>query len=194
LLEFARDDRCTPLIENRKLVMKKLIGVLGIVTGALPACTTTTRDGAIAMNKLIFVGLLSIFCFSWSVSGRAAQLVGAASGECIDVPHQDTADGTPMSLFHCHGSPNQQWTISNGQVIGIGGSCLDVQGSAAVDGAQIIIVACNGRASQKWSFANGQIIGIGGKCIDTSGGGSMDHTPVILVACSSVPSQQWSVQ
>jgi hypothetical protein len=146
------------------------------------------------MNKIKFTGLLFTICLSWGVSGHAAQLVGTTSGECIDVPHQDTADGTPMSLFHCHGSPNQQWNISDGRVMGIGGSCLDVQGSAAVDGAQIIIVACNGRPSQNWSFANGQIVGIGGKCIDTSGGGSMDHTPVVLMECSSAPSQQWSVQ
>jgi hypothetical protein len=151
-------------------------------------------EGAIGMNKLFLMSLLFSICVAPSFGAHAAQLVGAANGECIDIPHQNTADGTPMSLFHCHGSPNQQWSISNGQVMGMGGVCLDVLGSAAVDGAQIIIVACNGRPSQKWSFINGQIIGIGGKCVDTSGGGSMDHTPVILMACSSAPSQQWSVQ
>src|SRR5271168_1434721 len=149
---------------------------------------------AIGMKKLIFTALLFLICMPLSLGAYAAQLAGATNGECIDIPHQNTADGTPMSLFRCHGSPNQQWTISNGQVMGMAGSCLDVQGSAAVDGAQIIIVACNGRLSQKWSFVNGQIVGIGGKCINTSSGGSMDHTPVILMTCSSAPSQQWSVQ
>jgi hypothetical protein len=155
---------------------------------------TIATVGVIGMNKSIFALLLVLICMALSLAAHAAQLVGATNGECIDIPHQNTADGTPMSLFHCHGSPNQQWTISNGQIMGMGGSCLDVQGSAAVDGAPIIIVACNGRPSQRWSFVNGQIIGIGGKCMDTSGGGSMDHTPVILVACSSAPSQLWSVQ
>ena len=146
------------------------------------------------MNKLLFTSLFFLISLSSSPGVHAAQLEGASNGECIDIPHQNTADGTPMSLFHCHGSPNEQWTISGGQVMGMGGSCLDVLGSAAVDGAQIIIVACNGRPSQKWSFVNGQIVGIGGKCVDTSGGGSLDHTPVILMTCSSAPSQQWSVQ
>jgi Ricin-type beta-trefoil lectin domain len=150
--------------------------------------------GATNMNRLLFASLLLLICALLSPGAHAAQLVGAISGECIDIPHQNTADGTPMSLFHCHGSPNQQWTISNGQITGMGGSCLDVQGSAAVDGAQIIIVACNGRPSQKWSFVSGQIVGIGGKCIDTSGGGSTDQTPVILMGCSATPSQQWSIQ
>src|SRR5271168_1168075 len=103
------------------------------------------------MHRSSYVfGLLVAVSLSCSMASEAAQLVGA-NGGCIDVPHQNTADGTPMSLFHCHGSPNQQWTISNGQITGMGGSCLDVQGSDAADGAQIIIVACNGRLSQKWS-------------------------------------------
>src|SRR5271163_882910 len=160
----------------------------------LGSAITIATDGAIGMNKSLFTGLLLLISLSLSLPAHAAQLVGATNGECIDIPHQNTADGTPMSLFHCHGSPNQQWTISNGQVMGMGGSCLDVQGSDAADGAQIIIVACNGKLSQKWSFVNGQIVGIGGKCINTSSGGSMDHTPVILMTCSSAPSQQWSVQ
>jgi Ricin-type beta-trefoil lectin domain len=146
------------------------------------------------MKFLNLLGLLMVASLSCALLGHAAQLVGTNNSECIDVPRQNTADGTPISLFHCHGSPNQQWIISNGQIAGLGGSCLDVQGSAAIDGAQIIIVACNGRPSQKWSLANGQIIGIGGKCVDTSGGGTIDHTPLILVTCSAAPSQQWSVQ
>jgi non-reducing end alpha-L-arabinofuranosidase len=140
------------------------------------------------------IALLIVVSLCWASVGHGAQLVGTNNGECIDIPRQNTADGTPMSLFHCHGSPNQQWIISNGQITGLGGSCLDVQGSAPTEGAPIIIVACNGRPSQKWSFVNGQIVGIGGKCIDTSGGGASDHTPLILVSCSAAPSQQWSVQ
>jgi hypothetical protein len=148
--------------------------------------------GMLLNKSCALLGLLIVvMCLT---AGHAAQLVGTHSGECIDVPNRNTADGTPMSLFHCHGSPNQQWVIGNGQITGIGGSCLDVQGSAATDGAPIIIVACNGRSSQKWSIANGQIVGISGKCIDTSGGDSSDHTPLILMTCSAAPSQQWSVQ
>jgi hypothetical protein len=151
--------------------------------------------GAILMKKYAgLFGVLLAISLSFVLAAHAAQLVAANSGECIDVPHGNTADGTPISLFQCHGSPNQLWTLSHGQITGIGGSCLDIMGSLATDGAQIIIVACNGRSSQNWSIAHGQIIGSGGKCIDTSGGATVDHTPLILASCSSAPSQQWSVQ
>ena len=129
-------------------------------------------------------------------SGHAAQLVGGASGSCVNLPeHGGSApDGTMVRLFHCHDTSNQVWTVSNGQINSSFGSCLDVQGSKPVDGAQIIVVTCNGRPSQKWSISNGQIIGLGGKCLDVMGSGTADTTPLILATCSASPSQQWSVQ
>jgi hypothetical protein len=125
---------------------------------------------------------------------EAAQIVIANSVECIDIPRQQTDDGTPVSLFNCHGSPNQQWTIASGQITGMSGVCLDVMGSAPRDGAQIIIVHCNGRDSEKWVLTNGQIVGIGGKCLDVVGGTARDHAALIISTCASSPSQQWSVQ
>jgi hypothetical protein len=124
----------------------------------------------------------------------AAQIVIANSTECIDIPHQDTNDGTPLSLFNCHGSPNEQWTIANGTITGMSGVCLDIMGSAPNDGAQAIIVHCNGRPSEKWSIVNGQIVGLGGKCLDVAGGTVQDHAQLIIKTCSPSPSQQWSVQ
>jgi hypothetical protein len=137
--------------------------------------------------------LLAALTVEWT-RAEAAQIVIANSVECIDIPHQQTDDGTPVSLFNCHGSPNQQWTISNGQITGMSGVCLDVMGSAPKDGAQIIIVHCNGRDSEKWAIANGQIVGIGGKCLDVVGGSAQDHAALIIATCASSPSQQWSVQ
>ena len=142
------------------------------------------------------IGLLSVLIIleTAGMPANAAQIVITNSVECVDIPHGQAVDGTPLSLFNCHGSPNQQWTIANGQITGMSGVCLDVMGSAPNDGAQVIIVDCNGRSSEKWTLANGQIVGIGGKCLDVSGGNPQDHATLIISACSSSTSQQWSVQ
>jgi Ricin-type beta-trefoil lectin domain len=139
---------------------------------------------------------LSAALSAFAPPGEAAQLVGGASGSCVNLPeHGGTAaDGTRVRLFHCHDTSNQTWTLANGQINSSFGSCLDVQGSAAVDGAQVVVVTCNGRPSQKWSITNGQIIGIGGKCLDVTGSGTADTTPLIITTCSGSPSQQWTVQ
>ena len=144
----------------------------------------------------IHIGLLTVLVILGAIGtpADAAQIVITNSVECVDIPHGQVVDGTPLSLFNCHGSPNQQWTVSNGLITGTGGRCLDVQGSAPTEGAQIIIVACNGQPSQKWSVSNGQIVGIGGKCLDVTGGSTLDYAPLILSTCSSAPSQQWSLQ
>jgi hypothetical protein len=146
-------------------------------------------------NYSVVLGLL-VASFAFVEPGHSAQLVGGASGSCVNLPeHGGSApDGTIVRLFHCHDTSNQVWTVTNGLINSSFGSCLDVQGSAPTDGAQIIIVACNGRPSQKWSISNGQIVGIGGKCLDVSGSGMADTTPLIISTCSGSPSQQWSVQ
>jgi len=143
-----------------------------------------------------YIGLLGILFVSlagWS-SAEAAQIVVVNSVECIDIPHGDAVDGAPLSLFHCHGSPNEQWTLTGGQITGMSGVCLDVMGSAPNDGAQVIVVHCNGRPSEKWAVANGQIVGVGGKCLDVAGGSAYDHASLIISSCNSSPTQQWSVQ
>jgi hypothetical protein len=129
-------------------------------------------------------------------SARSAQLIGGATGSCVNLPeHGGTApDGTPVRLFHCHDTSNQVRSVSNGQINSSFGSCLDVQGSAPTEGAQVIVVTCNGRPSQQWSISHGQIIGIGGKCLDVLGSGIADTTPLVIAACTGSPSQQWSVQ
>ena len=161
--------------------------------GSEAAEETFMKTIALRRAAIGLAGMLVGLTVAWTPTG-AAQIVIANSVECVDIPHQQTNDGTPLSLFNCHGSPNQQWTITNGQITGMSGVCLDVMGSAPNDGAQIIIVHCNGRDSEKWTLANGQIVGIGGKCIDIVGGRAQDHAALILATCTSSPSQQWSVQ
>jgi non-reducing end alpha-L-arabinofuranosidase len=146
-------------------------------------------------TSFLAIGIL-VAVTAFAASTHAAQLIGGASGSCVNLPeHGGTApDGTPVRLFHCHETSNQVWSVTSGQITSSFGSCLDVQGSAPTEGAQVIIVTCNGRPSQKWSIKNGQIIGIGGKCLDVLGSGITDTTPLIIATCSSSPSQQWSLQ
>jgi hypothetical protein len=122
-----------------------------------------------------------------------AQLIAGVGG-CVDVRDGVTADGTPIVLFQCHGSPNQRWFIGHGQIAENYGSCMDVQGSAAVDGSAIILVSCNARPSQQWRVIDGEIIGVGDKCLDSAGGVGGNLNSLVLTACSGSPSQRWTIQ
>src|SRR5271155_3676884 len=69
-----------------------------------------------------------------SAPAPGTQIIGNG-GECLDVAGGGMADGTPLILFHCHGSPNQNWVVGNNQIVGNGGSCLDVQADAQANGS-----------------------------------------------------------
>jgi ricin-type beta-trefoil lectin protein len=145
-------------------------------------------------SLVLATSVLLVASISLSSTSRAAQLVSSAGG-CADIQQSDTNDGTPMILFHCHGTPNENWVLSGGTLSGENGVCLDILGSVPKDGAQVIVVQCNGRPSQKWQVIVGQIIGLGGKCLDLQGGSTADRTPPVIATCvPSSQSQQWSLQ
>jgi Ricin-type beta-trefoil lectin domain len=156
--------------------LKKFIAMNALVIAALPACSTDTYVSV--PDPIPVIG---------------AQIMGS-SGECIDAQDGLTADGTPIVVFQCHGSPNERWFIRSGVISESFGSCLDVQGSAPIEAAPIILVTCNGAPSQRWSISNGQIVGLGGKCIVETGGSSADETPLMLSGCAAPPSRPWTVQ
>src|ERR1700755_1962080 len=89
-----------------------------------------TRSRVMSARKLSLVAataVLLVASISLSNPSRAAQLV-SRSGSCADIQLNDTNDGTPMILFHCHGTPNENWTLTGGTLSGENGVCLDVLG------------------------------------------------------------------
>ena len=155
--------------------MMRMTALLGLVALATAACTTTY---VVPPDPIPVIG---------------AQLIGR-DGECVDVQDGDTADGTPLVVVHCHGSPNERWFIKSGVISENFGSCMDVQNSSPNDGAAIVLVTCNGAPSQQWSISGGQIVGLVHKCLTETGGISADQTPLILFTCNSNPGQIWTVR
>ncbi len=40
--------------------------------------------------------------------------------KCLDVEAGNTADGTRVNIFHCHGGFDPQWNIERGELVSIG--------------------------------------------------------------------------
>ncbi|MFI6605085.1 ricin-type beta-trefoil lectin domain protein [Streptomyces sp. NPDC050507] len=47
----------------------------------------------------------------WTYNASTHAVVNKASGRCLDVPGSDTANGTALGLWDCHGGANQQWNV-----------------------------------------------------------------------------------
>jgi hypothetical protein len=125
------------------------------------------------------------------------EVVGAASGRCLDVSGQSTANGAGVQLYDCWGGSNQRWTYTSSKQIQVyGNKCLDATGQGTADGTAVQIWDCNGQANQQWNVnPNGTITGVqSGKCVDANGAGTANGTKIILWSCNGQSNQQWSLR
>jgi len=150
---------------------------------------------------------LAVNNFSYSIgssggtSGPPAsggqEIVGSASGRCIDVPNANTTNGTQVQLWDCNGNSNQRWTYTSGrQLMVYGNKCLDANGKGTTNGTAVIIWDCNGQSNQQWSVnSNGSITGVqSGLCLDAAGAATANGTKIQLYSCWGGSNQQWSLR
>ncbi|MDG4790133.1 ricin-type beta-trefoil lectin domain protein [Micromonospora sp. WMMD1102] len=97
--------------------------------------------------------------------GSAAQIVGAQSGRCVDVPSR--TNGTRVRLYDCNRQVQQSWTYTSDKQLRVyGDMCLDAAGSG--NGAAVQIYSCHSQTNQQWNVnSNGTITGVqSGRCLD----------------------------
>ena len=125
----------------------------------------------------------------------ATQVVGVASGRCLDVPAASTSNGTQTALWDCNGRTNQSWTYTaSKQLVVYGNKCLDASGQGTSNGTAAIIWDCTGGTNQQWNVnANGTITGVqSGLCLDAAALGTANGTKIQLWACTGGTNQQWA--
>ncbi|MBO3751220.1 ricin-type beta-trefoil lectin domain protein [Streptosporangiaceae bacterium NEAU-GS5] len=130
-------------------------------------------------------------------SQQNVQIVGAASGRCVDVPNSTTTNGTQVQLWDCGSGSNQRWTYTaSKQLMVYGNKCLDAFNQGTTNGTVVAIWDCNGQTNQQWNVnANGTITGVqSGLCMDANGAGTANGTKIILWSCHGGANQQWSLR
>ncbi len=151
------------------------------------------------MKRIHYAFFLTLFCAPFfNTSDAKAALITGLADKCLDVLGSNTSDGTPVIIFHCTGTFNQQWNVVNGQIVGIGNKCLDTVGSNTADGTKLQIFTCNGSLSQLWTIFGGSISGgSASKCVEIPSFNTADLTRVQLVGCNPragggvAPNQRW---
>ncbi|MER7729129.1 lectin [Streptomyces sp. NPDC096323] len=135
------------------------------------------------------------FSFTTSVGGASTGAVKGVNGKCLDVAGANSADGTGIQLWGCHGGTNQQWTLAHDGTIRSLGKCLDVDGDGTADGTKIHLWTCHGGTNQQWTpQPDGTIRSThSGKCLDASGATWNDGTPIHLWTCHNGPNQKWAL-
>jgi glucose/arabinose dehydrogenase len=115
------------------------------------------------------------------------------AGKCIDLYQASSADGTPATLYTCHGQANQQWTQFEDGTIRALGKCLDARGTALRTPA--VLWTCDGSGGQKWlPRTNGTLLNRrSAQCLDATGGSSANGTRLILYTCHTALNQKWTL-
>jgi glucosylceramidase len=146
---------------------------------SLPAATsaTFTWDGAQSAN-----------------STSSGQVTGLA-GKCVDLAAASSANGTPVQLFTCNGTPAQQWTVGTDGTLRALGKCMDVTSAGTANGTKVQLFDCNGSAAQQWQHTTaGQLVNpASGRCLDATGPSSADGTPLQIWDCTGGTNQQWTL-
>ncbi|WP_267246615.1 ricin-type beta-trefoil lectin domain protein, partial [Streptomyces sp. PR69] len=113
-----------------------------------------------------------------------------ASGKCLDVHGADTADGTPIQLFRCHGAPAQQFQLTGGDTLKALGKCV------TADGAGLVLSTCDGSDAQKFTHrpADDSLYHPAtGTCVDVPGADYTDGKDLQLHTCNATDPQKWTL-
>jgi ricin-type beta-trefoil lectin protein len=124
--------------------------------------------------------------------------VGAISGypgKCLHVPGDYPADGIPVEMRACDGSPGENWTMASDGTVRAFGKCLGVVGDQAANGTGVQLSACRGAAGQQWHFTAGRdlVNPHADKCLDVTDFAVTDGARLQVWTCVGGPNQKWSV-
>ncbi|MGP3959047.1 ricin-type beta-trefoil lectin domain protein [Nonomuraea sp. 3N208] len=134
--------------------------------------------------------------FTWSGGqGTSGGPIIGLAGKCIDVAGGSSADGTPVQLYTCNGTPAQQWTRPGDGTLRALGKCLDVVGHGTADGSKLQLWSCGGGANQQWTYTSGRdlVNPAADKCADVTGNTSADGTRLQIWTCTGAANQKWTL-
>jgi hypothetical protein len=113
---------------------------------------------------------------------------------CVDVRGGNSANGTPVQLWTCNGTAEQQLTTQPDGTIHVLGKCLDVSGNGIASGTAVQLQDCNGFGGETWATSSQALVNpASGRCLDSAGGNTAAGTPLQISDCNAAASQRWTL-
>jgi ricin-type beta-trefoil lectin protein len=124
--------------------------------------------------------------------GPGPILSGRDQRKCVDDLGDSAKDDTPVVLWDCNGSPEQQWTVETDGTIQTNGRCLDVYRQYKTNRTMVELYACNGGSNQQWQVVNGTLVNpVSAKCLDDPNWSTANGTQLQIYTCNGGRNQQW---
>lgn len=151
------------------------------------------------MNSLFYLLLALPATLAQGLLRNTTINPGLDNNKCLDVQGGVFADGTPVQIFDCNGTPAQNWTITTGETkVHLAGTnfCLDA-GSTPGNGVGMKIWQCYaGLAAQQWFLTGDNRIALEnqGLCLDLTNGDITNGNRVQTWQCTdNNPNQVWNL-
>ncbi len=152
-------------------------------------------DGSTSFPQSMTIDYVRVYSYTTGGGGGTGGEITGYGGKCVDVQGANSADGTPVQLYHCNGTDAQKWTMASDGTVRALGKCLDVKSGGTASGTRVQLYSCNGTGAQKWLYTsihelyNPQ----SAKCLDVTDWNTADGTPLQIWSCSGNANQKWTV-
>jgi GH25 family lysozyme M1 (1,4-beta-N-acetylmuramidase) len=191
------DTGYTPTLTASGLPAGMSMDSSGLLTG-WPYAPGTSTIRVSASDGLDGSGSAS---FTWTVSaaadsGTTGQIrqIGD-TGKCLEDPGSKTANGSPVELWTCATSSNQEWTTVRDGTIRVLGKCLDMAGFGTTTDTALQLWTCNsGDGAQQWQAASDSELlnPRSGKCIYIGSDSAGNGAKPVVHACANDARHHWS--
>lgn len=126
------------------------------------------------------------------------EVVGAASGRCVDVPGFSTTAGTQLDIWDCNDGGNQTWDYTSSDELSVyGDMCMQAGTSSAATGTPVVLEDCTGATDQQWTVdaTSGAITSAADSslCLTATGDATADGTLLEVATCAGSTSQSWKM-
>ena len=126
------------------------------------------------------------------------EIVGAASGRCVDVPGFSTTAGTQLDMWDCNAGGNQTWDYTSTHELSVyGDMCMQADASSTPSsGSAVVLESCTGATNQQWTVNSGGTItstADSSLCLDAVAEATADGTLLDVATCSGSTSQNWTM-
>lgn len=138
----------------------------------------------------------AVFRVSGGSPYAGRQLVGQASGQCLDVHDNVVVNDAAAEIYPCNGGANQRWNFTAAGELRVydGTRCLDVFNGGTAAGTRVLQWECNGGVNQQFRLnPNGTITAVqSGLCLDVNGASTTPGAGIIIWTCHAQPNQIWT--
>ena len=158
---------------------------------ATPAVLISMTVGAGSLMLAPQAGLASTRAVV-AVPATGPIVSGYHKNKCIDDLGDATKNNTPIVMWDCNGTPEQNWTVETDGTIQINNKCLDVYRYRTANKTKIELWTCHGSSNQQWEAVNGTLVNPRShKCLDDPRFNTTNGTQLEIYTCNGGRNQQW---